>query len=186
MYLERPIQSHDSERATFSPAAAAADALTPQQMRVLVALQCGRSNKVIARDLGITESTVKAHVSEILRKLGVVSRTQAAIRSMNASAHSCRAPDRGDDQSSGIASEAPSDASERSALRLSLLTAQQRRVLRMLQQGLMNKQIAYDLGIRESTAKAHVSEILRKLGVCTRTQAVIEFSRLDGAQGGAC
>jgi len=39
----------------------------------------GKSNKVIAHVLGLAETTVKAHVSEVLRKLGVVSRTQAVI-----------------------------------------------------------------------------------------------------------
>jgi DNA-binding NarL/FixJ family response regulator len=65
--------------------------------------------------------------------------------------------------------------------RLSKLTPQQLRVLRMLQQGLLNKQIAYELQVGETTVKAHVSEILRKLNVYSRTQAVIEVSKLDNA-----
>ncbi len=63
--------------------------------------------------------------------------------------------------------------------RLSLLTPQQLRVLAMLRQGLLNKQIAHELGVGETTVKAHVSEILRKLDVASRTQAVIEVSRID-------
>lgn len=63
--------------------------------------------------------------------------------------------------------------------RLSTLTPQQLRVLNMLRQGLLNKQIAYELQVGETTVKAHVSEILRKLHVYSRTQAVIEVSRLD-------
>ena len=51
----------------------------------------------------------------------------------------------------------------------------------MLRQGLLNKQIAHELGVGETTIKAHVSEILRKLGVASRTQAVIEASRLETA-----
>ncbi|MEM7425477.1 MAG: response regulator transcription factor [Pseudomonadota bacterium] len=63
--------------------------------------------------------------------------------------------------------------------RLSSLTAQQLRVLHMLREGLLNKQIAYELDVGETTVKAHVSEILRKLKVVSRTQAVIEVSKLD-------
>ncbi len=65
--------------------------------------------------------------------------------------------------------------------RLSRLTPQQLRVLRMLRQGMLNKQIAYELQVGETTVKAHVSEILRKLNVYSRTQAVIEVSKLDNA-----
>lgn len=57
--------------------------------------------------------------------------------------------------------------------RLSSLTAQQQRVLEMLSDGLLNKQIAYDLNVSEATVKAHMTAIFRKLGVKNRTQAVI-------------
>ena len=53
--------------------------LTPQQHRVLALMAEGKANKVIAYELQITEPTVKAHVTEILRKLGASSRTQAVI-----------------------------------------------------------------------------------------------------------
>lgn len=66
--------------------------------------------------------------------------------------------------------------------RLAKLTPQQLRVLQMLRQGLLNKQIAYELQVGETTVKAHVSEILRKLNVYSRTQAVIEVSKLDNAE----
>jgi len=59
------------------------------------------------------------------------------------------------------------------------LTPQQLRVLFMLREGLLNKQIAYELDVGASTVKKHVSEILRKLEVHSRTQAVIEISRID-------
>jgi len=65
------------------------------------------------------------------------------------------------------------------AARIASLTPQQVRVLQMLRQGLLNKQIAYDLGVGETTVKAHVSEILRKLKVASRTQAVIEAAKID-------
>ncbi|MGJ8525480.1 Response regulator protein VraR [Halomonadaceae bacterium LMG 33818] len=59
------------------------------------------------------------------------------------------------------------------------LTPQQFRVLNMLNEGLLNKQIAYDLNVSEATIKAHVTAILRKLGVHSRTQAVIAAQRLE-------
>ena len=66
--------------------------------------------------------------------------------------------------------------------RLSSLTPQQVRVLMMLSQGLLNKQIAYELSVSEATVKAHVSAILQKLGVESRTQAVIAAARLEAGQ----
>ncbi len=68
------------------------------------------------------------------------------------------------------------------ARRLSNLTPQQTRVLMMLREGLLNKQIAYELTVSEATVKAHVSAILQKLNVDSRTQAVIAASRIDGEQ----
>ena len=62
--------------------------------------------------------------------------------------------------------------------RLQTLTPQQTRVLGMLAEGLLNKQIAYELDVSEATIKAHVSAILQKLGVDSRTQAVILLSRI--------
>jgi DNA-binding NarL/FixJ family response regulator len=63
--------------------------------------------------------------------------------------------------------------------RLARLTPQQVRVLMMLSEGLLNKQIAYELGVSEATVKAHVSAILQKLGVDSRTQAVIAAARIS-------
>lgn len=63
--------------------------------------------------------------------------------------------------------------------RLQMLTPKQISVLKMLRQGLLNKQIAHELQIEETTVKAHVSEILRKLGVASRTQAVIEAQKIN-------
>lgn len=61
---------------------------------------------------------------------------------------------------------------------ISQLTHQQRIVLQMLVSGRPNKQIAYELSIVESTVKAHVSAILRKLKVHSRTQAVIKAGKI--------
>jgi DNA-binding NarL/FixJ family response regulator len=63
--------------------------------------------------------------------------------------------------------------------RLATLTPQQVRVLMMLSEGMLNKQIAYGLGVSEATVKAHVSAILQKLGVESRTQAVIAAAKIE-------
>jgi two-component system nitrate/nitrite response regulator NarL len=63
------------EEETGSPFAT----LTPREMEILTHLAIGQSNKVIARDLGISIGTVKLHVKAILRKLGVHSRVEAAV-----------------------------------------------------------------------------------------------------------
>lgn len=76
----------------------------------------------------------------------------------------------------------PDDGSAKLAARLGTLTPQQVRVLMMLSQGLLNKQIAYELGVSEATVKAHVSAILAKLGVESRTQAVIAASKIEAGQ----
>lgn len=62
--------------------------------------------------------------------------------------------------------------------RLQTLTPQQSRVLGMLGEGLLNKQIAFELGVSEATIKAHVSAVLQKLGVDSRTQAVIQLTKI--------
>ncbi|MCE2572781.1 response regulator [Motilimonas eburnea] len=63
--------------------------------------------------------------------------------------------------------------------KLALLTPQQYRVLVMLNEGLLNKQIAYELGVSEATVKAHVTAIFRKLEVSNRTQAVIALQQME-------
>ena len=66
--------------------------------------------------------------------------------------------------------------------RMATLTPQQVRVLMMLSEGLLNKQIAYQLSVSEATVKAHVSAILQKLGVESRTQAVIAAAKIESGQ----
>lgn len=68
---------------------------------------------------------------------------------------------------------APATQREEAIARLSLLTRQQARILQLICEGMLNKQIAYDLSIAETTVKAHVTAIMRKLGVQSRTQAVL-------------
>lgn len=71
-----------------------------------------------------------------------------------------------------VASDLPSEQSQ--ILRaLATLTPQQARILELISDGLLNKQIAFELSIAEATVKAHVTAIMRKLGVNNRTQAVL-------------
>lgn len=69
--------------------------------------------------------------------------------------------------------------------RLQTLTPQQTRVLGMLSEGLLNKQIAYELSVSEATVKAHVSAILQKLDVDSRTQAVIMLGKVGSDPAGS-
>jgi len=64
-------------------------------------------------------------------------------------------------------------AREAAIARLALLTRQQARILQLICEGMLNKQIAHELAIAETTVKAHVTAIMRKLGVMSRTQAVL-------------
>ncbi len=73
---------------------------------------------------------------------------------------------------------AASDDEHDAAQRLRDLTPQQFRVLQMLGTGLLNKQIAFELGVSEATIKAHMTAILRKLGASNRTQAVLIAGKL--------
>ena len=79
----------------------------------------------------------------------------------------------------GARDDAPRPKKTPLAERVARLTPQQLRVLMMIRQGKLNKQIAHDLQVGDSTVKAHVSEILRKLEVISRTQIVIETAYLD-------
>lgn len=80
-----PAALPDDEKASLSTASesAATPLLSPRETAILLCLIEGDSNKFIARKIGITEATVKAHVKAILRKIRVQNRTQAAIWGMN-------------------------------------------------------------------------------------------------------
>lgn len=80
------IRAGDSWAPATAAAAAAVEpmeariaSLTPSQFRILIGLQQGRLNKQLAFDLGVTEATIKAHLTGVFRKLGVQNRTQAVI-----------------------------------------------------------------------------------------------------------
>ena len=79
----------------------------------------------------------------------------------------------------------PAEDPERAdaAQRIASLTNQQSRILDLICEGKLNKQIAYELSIAEATVKAHMTAIMRKLGVQSRTQAVLvsQQARLESA-----
>lgn len=62
--------------------------------------------------------------------------------------------------------------------RIKKLTPQQVRVLHLIRNGLQNREIAAELKLAESTVKAHVTEILRKLGLFSRNKAIIEIGKI--------
>lgn len=76
-----------------------------------------------------------------------------------------------------------SDDDARLASQLAQLTPQQVRVLMCLADGLLNKQIAYELGLAENTVKVHVTAILRKLECHSRTQAAVLVRALEPDAG---
>ena len=74
-----PVHGESAPHAEDAELADRLTALTPQQLRVFGMIAAGKLNKQIAHEMQVTEATVKAHVTMILRKLGVTSRTQAVI-----------------------------------------------------------------------------------------------------------
>ncbi|MEE8429226.1 MAG: response regulator [Gammaproteobacteria bacterium] len=73
--LAKVVQGDDTDNIDAGPFAT----LTPRETEILSLVAEGQSNKVIARNLGISDGTVKLHVKAILRKLGVHSRVEAAV-----------------------------------------------------------------------------------------------------------
>lgn len=74
----RMVPPHDEDASVDAMAQRIAE-LTPAQLKVLIAVLGGKLNKQIAFDLGVSEATVKAHMTAVFRKLGVQNRTQAVI-----------------------------------------------------------------------------------------------------------
>jgi DNA-binding NarL/FixJ family response regulator len=75
----QPAEGDDEAAPCGATVAERLKALTPQQANILKLMAAGKPNKIIAYELAIAETTVKAHVTIILRKLGVFSRTQAVL-----------------------------------------------------------------------------------------------------------
>ncbi|HYG89506.1 MAG TPA: response regulator transcription factor [Azospirillum sp.] len=81
--------------------------LTPRQQDVLSLLRMGKANKMIARELGMQESTVKVHVRQIMRKYGAMNRTEAALLSVD-----MERPERTDDHEASAVDAAARDRPE--------------------------------------------------------------------------
>ena len=79
--LTRIVQSKNSEEVETSEESPFAE-LTPRELEILGHIAEGQSNKAIARDLDISDGTVKLHVKSILRKLGMHSRVEAAVKAV--------------------------------------------------------------------------------------------------------
>jgi DNA-binding CsgD family transcriptional regulator len=120
------------------------DPLTPRENEILALVREGRSSKEIARELGITRSTVRCHVQRVLTKLGVASRLQAAaVSPPPAGSHPPDPP--------------PSP--------ISGLTPRETQVLRCIAVGIGRAEIARHLFMSPHTARTHIQRILRKLDV---------------------
>jgi DNA-binding NarL/FixJ family response regulator len=125
-------------------------------------------------DRGVIRRCIEFGASGFIPKTVDVETMRAAIRAVL---------DGGDYTPPDVDMSAPMDRETSDLVkRLGSLTPQQVRVLMMLSEGLLNKQIAYELSVSEATVKAHVSAILQKLGVESRTHAVIAASRIAAGQ----
>ena len=138
--------------------------LTPRELGVLRLVAQGLTNRRIARDLAISEKTVKNHLSAIFPKIGAADRTQAALYAARTGA---------------VQANRHQAAGSRS------LTLRELGVLRLVAQGLTNRRIARDLAISEKTVKNHLSAIFPKIGAADRTQAALYALRAGIAQPAA-
>jgi DNA-binding NarL/FixJ family response regulator len=77
--IERWVELEATSAATSRPVPAAVGSLSTREREILVGLARGRTNRELARDLIVSEATVKTHVSNLLTKLGVRSRVQAVV-----------------------------------------------------------------------------------------------------------
>lgn len=77
------------------------------------------------------------------------------------------------------------DCAFQTAPELSILTPQQTNILKLICAGKPNKQIAYELSLAEATVKAHITALLRRLGVRNRTQAVVYVESVLARHGGS-
>lgn len=120
--------------------------LTPREREVARRLRAGKSNKEIAESLGIAESTVECHLTNIFRKLQVQSRAEAAVR-IN------RSP-------------------KQKAVSFNALTSAEQQVVEAVLQGLGNDDIADRLQLSRHTVETHLTHAYQKLGVRNRTELI--------------
>lgn len=143
--------------------------LTPRESEILALVREGRSSKEIARDLGITRSTVRCHVQRVLTKLGVATRLQAAALAPPAAA--------------ALPRPRPLPPSPPP---ISALTPRETQVLRCIAVGIGRAEIAKHLFMSPHTARTHVQRILAKLDVHSAIAAMAAAHRAGiPAQKGA-
>lgn len=164
---------------TITSAPPAGLGLTQRQGTVLNLLLEGLSNKLIARRLGLAVNTVKEHVSAILQRLDLRSRAEViSLLELRVGAEQT-----GGSLSLTAAPAGVQDRTTESAQRTQItpeamgLTQRQGSVLILLLEGLPNKVIARRLGLTENTVKQHVSGILQRLRLRTRTEAISRMKR---------
>ena len=126
------------------------ESLTARERQVLDLIMEGASNKVIARELGLSLHTVKRHVARTMYKLQVGSRGEAASLYRNL---------------------VPDYAGPPAGAMLDQLTPREREVLQHVAIGASNTRIAEQLAVRVSTVERHTANIREKLGVHNRVHA---------------
>nr|WP_272919167.1 response regulator transcription factor [Streptomyces sp. SID8352] len=140
--------------------------MTCRELEVLRLLAQGLSNRLIARNLDISEKTVKNHLSSIYPKIGATDRIQAALYARDAGLTDPGEP--------APCAPVSMTVSEKGGLPADpALTAREQSVLALLALGLSNRLIARNLNISEKTVKNHLSSIYSKIGATHRTQAAL-------------
>ena len=164
---------------TFAnPAPRTVAALTAREHEILTLISQGLASKEVAHRLGITSATVRTHVQNILTKLGVCNRRQAAALLTGRLPHPARSRLHAARRahplppatpaaraSPGMAAVAPSANPVSPFLRLTRLTGREIQVLRCLAAGLGRVEIAERLYVSPHTARTHIQRVLSKLGV---------------------
>jgi DNA-binding CsgD family transcriptional regulator len=167
----RAIRSiHDSALATIDLFEAIGAAKTPGDLADRQMQIARRQRETVSQRLGDFFDSARTMVSMVTDPLN------RQLRAISATNMPCGL--------GGVpgADRGPSEAGDSILSRLNKLTARQKRVLELLAEGLPNKVIAHQLGISETTVKAHVGEILRKLKVYNRARAIVMLAQFDLSQ----
>jgi DNA-binding NarL/FixJ family response regulator len=137
--------------------------LSPRQSDLVRLVSQGLRNREIARELALTEGTVKVYLSRLFAKLGVKGRFDLALHGLRNAAD--------------VAAAAPGGIAER-------LTARERQIADLLPGGLNNREIAERLSISEGTVKVYLSRMFRKVGVSGRYELAVRSMNLRTPQSG--
>lgn len=168
----RAIRSiHDSALATIDLFEAIGAAQTPGELANRQMELARRQRESVSERLGDFFESARTMVSMMTDPLNRQLRALSGAISPLGVSPAALSPDRG-----------PAEAGDSILSRLNKLTARQKRVLELLAEGLPNKVIAHQLGISETTVKAHVGEILRKLKVYNRARAIVMLAQFDMRQ----